>query len=309
MISLYAILGYNTFKGMGYSMRYTNDFKDYELLDCGDFEKLERYKDVTLLRPEPSALWLPSKPWPSVDGHFIREKGQSKWHFNRKLPDSWTINYKSLTFKVSPTDFKHTGLFPEQAVNWNWLHKIISDCDEEVSVLNLFGYTGAATMVCAQAGAVEVVHVDALKSVVNWAKENAQLSGLNEHMIRYIVDDVMKFVQREKRRGRKYHGIIMDPPSFGRGPKGEQWKIEQQLMPLLEACLDILVNKPLFLLINTYTTALSAPIIHNIMTSTVMKRLGHGVIDCDDIGIPVTDSDLVLPCGVSARWARDQHSL
>lgn len=286
-------------------IKTVNDFFDYQLLDCGQKEKLEKWGSITLRRPDPTAIWEMTQPalWKQVDGHYHRSnKGGGQWEFFKKLPDFWTIQYHELCFKVSPTDFKHTGLFPEQAVNWNWMQDLIRKSNRhDIKVLNLFAYTGGATLACSAAGAAEVVHVDAAKHMVNWAKENAQLSHLDKNKIRYIVDDCLKFVQREKRRGNHYDAIIMDPPSYGRGPNKELWKIEDHLVPLLEECIELLSDNPLFFLLNSYTTSLSPQIIHNVLQSTLASKFKSGQIDVSEIGLPVKNSTLVLPCGVSGR--------
>lgn len=287
-------------------IKTVNDFVDYQLLDCGQKEKLETWKNIKLRRPDPIAIWDFNQPslWKKVDGHYHRSnKGGGNWDFFKKLPEYWTINYRHYTFKVSPTDFKHTGLFPEQAVNWNWMHDLISKSNrKDLKVLNLFAYTGGATLACSSAGASEVVHVDAAKHMVSWAKENAQLSKLTDNKIRFIVDDCLKFVLREQRRGNKYDAIIMDPPSYGRGPNKELWKIEDHLIELIEACLQILSDKPLFFLINSYTTTFSPQTISNILQSTLIKKYPKGHLDVSEIGIPVVDSEMILPCGVSGRF-------
>ena len=240
-------------------------WEDYECIDAGNGEKLERWKDIILRRPDPLALWPIAEEsglWLQPHARYHRSaKGGGHWEYLKQLPESWNVRYRQLCFKVSPTGFKHTGLFPEQAANWDFMMEKIAGADREIRVLNLFAYTGGATMACAAAGAQEVVHVDAAKGMVQWAKENMVLSHLEDRRIRFIVDDVLKFVAREKRRGRTYHAIIMDPPSYGRGPKGEIWKIEEQLYPLVSACLDILDPHPLFFLINSYTTGFPASVL------------------------------------------------
>ena len=279
---------------------------DYECIDAGNQEKLERWQDIILVRPDPQAIWDrdTSEPlWKKPHGHYRRSKqGGGHWDFKTKVPEFWTISYKDLVFKVSPTNFKHTGLFPEQAVNWDWMIDKISQANREIRVLNLFAYTGGATMACAYGGASEVVHVDAAKGMVNWAKENMQLSNLQDKKIRFIVDDVLKFVNREKRRGHTYHAIIMDPPSYGRGPNNEMWKIEEQLPELINACLDILDDEPLFFLINSYTTGFSALALENILTMTIGKKF-KGTIETGEIALPIR-SKLLLPCGIYGRFFR-----
>lgn len=286
-----------------------SEWKDYECLDTGNGEKLERWKDVVLRRPDPLILW-PQRDkalWRSVDAHYHRSKsGGGSWEFKRKLKEQWTISYKHLNFKVSPTGFKHTGLFPEQAANWDFMMDKIQNADREIRVLNLFAYTGGATMACASAGAAEVVHVDASKGMVQWAKENMELSNLQDKKIRFIVDDVLKFVAREKRRGRTYHAIIMDPPSYGRGPNKEVWKIEEQLFPLIEACLDILDDDPLFFLVNSYTTGFPASVISNILNETVLQKHKDGKVVSGEIGLPITSSKLILPCGIYGKWESNE---
>lgn len=287
-------------------IKTVNDFKDYQLIDSGNKEKLELWKNVKLRRPDPTAIWHPIQPqlWNKVDGYYHRSnKGGGQWEFFKKLPEFWTIQYRELTFKVSPTNFKHTGLFPEQAVNWNWMADLIKKSQrKDIKVLNLFAYTGGATLACAQAGAAEVVHVDAAKHMVNWAKENAQLSHLEDRKIRFIVDDCLKFVQREQRRGNVYDAIIMDPPSYGRGPNKEMWKIEDHLIELITESMKILKSQPLFFLLNSYTTTFSPQTIHNILQTTLLKQFPQGVLDVSEIGLPIENTQLILPCGVSGRY-------
>ncbi|MDD6467939.1 MAG: class I SAM-dependent methyltransferase [Erysipelotrichaceae bacterium] len=283
-----------------------SDWHDYECIDAGQQEKLERWGNVILRRPDPQAAWHKDpkeRLWDHPDAHYHRsKKGGGNWEFHKKLPEYWTIQYKDLTFKVSPTGFKHTGLFPEQAVNWDWMSQKIKSADREIRVLNLFAYTGGATMACSSAGAKEVVHVDASKGMVHWAKENMELSHLQDHTIRFIVDDVLKFVQREKRRNHTYHAIVMDPPSYGRGPNGEMWKLEDQLPELISACIDILDEKPLFFLINAYTTGFSSITLENILKTTIQKKYPAGKVEAGEIGLPVTHNDLVLPCGIYGKF-------
>lgn len=284
-------------------------WEDYECIDAGNGEKLERWKDIILRRPDPLALWPIAEEsglWLQPHARYHRSaKGGGHWEYLKQLPESWNVRYRQLCFKVSPTGFKHTGLFPEQAANWDFMMEKIAGADREIRVLNLFAYTGGATMACAAAGAQEVVHVDAAKGMVQWAKENMVLSHLEDHRIRFIVDDVLKFVAREKRRGRTYHAIIMDPPSYGRGPKGEIWKIEEQLYPLVSACLDILDPHPLFFLINSYTTGFPASVLRNILSSTVLRRHPAGKVEAGEIGLPISASDMILPCGIYGRWIEE----
>lgn len=282
----------------------SDNFTDYELLDAGDKEKLENWKGVILRRPDPMAIWPKTKPelWDNVDGVYHRSnKGGGSWQFNKKLPESWTVNYRELTFKVSPTNFKHTGLFPEQAANWDLIYSLISG-KKDIKVLNLFGYTGAASMVASYAGASEVVHVDASKGINEWAKHNMNLCKLNDHTIRFIADDALKFTAREIRRGRKYDGIIMDPPSYGRGPDNELFKFEEKINPLIENCLQLLSDKPLFFIINTYTTGYSPMAMYNTLKKHLDDKGLSGKIEVDEIGIKVKDSDYVLPCGQTSRF-------
>ncbi|WP_020616592.1 class I SAM-dependent methyltransferase [Paenibacillus daejeonensis] len=290
-------------------MYIANQWTDYELLDTGGGEKLERWGDIILRRPDPQIIWPLAKesaPWKQADGHYHRSSaGGGQWSFRKQLPESWTISYGPLRFRIQPTNFKHTGLFPEQAVNWSWMMEKIRQAGRPIRVLNLFAYTGGATAAAAAAGA-EVCHVDAAKGMVQWAKDNARLSGLADKPVRYITDDVFKFVQKEQRRGRQYDAIIMDPPSYGRGPNGETWKLEQNLYPFLESCMSILSPNPLFILINSYTTGLSPSVLHNLLHMTVSRQHG-GEIHCGEIGLPITHSGLHLPCGILGRWeAKDR---
>jgi 23S rRNA (cytosine1962-C5)-methyltransferase len=280
------------------------DWADYELIDAGNGEKLERWGHVVLRRPDPLAMWPlanETDAWRKPHAHYHRSSsGGGQWDIKQKMPEKWTIGYRSLKFHIKPTGFKHTGLFPEQAINWAWMMDKIQNAGRPIKVLNLFGYTGGATLACAAAGA-EVCHVDASKGVVQWCKENAELSGLQDHSIRYITDDVFKFVQREKKRGKTYDAIIMDPPSYGRGPNGETWKLETDLFPFVEYCNSILSDKPLFVLINSYTTGLSPTVLHNIMSLTLKPRYG-GTITSGEIGLPMTLTGLHLPAGILGRW-------
>ncbi|MFC5699971.1 class I SAM-dependent methyltransferase [Cohnella faecalis] len=289
-------------------MRMARDWKDYELLDTGNGEKLERWGDVILRRPDPQIIWpiaSESGAWKQADGHYHRSSsGGGQWTFRKTLPERWSISYGPLRFHIKPTSFKHTGLFPEQAVNWSWMMDKIRSANRPISVLNLFAYTGGATVASAAAGA-DVCHVDASKGMVQWAKENAQLSGLADASVRYITDDVFKFVQREQRRGRKYDAIIMDPPSYGRGPNGEMWKLEENLFPFLQSCTEILSDNPLFILVNSYTTGLSPTVLNNLLDMAIGRKFG-GKSDCGEIGLPITKSGLTLPCGIYGRWESDR---
>lgn len=284
-------------------IKLATNWKDYELLDSGNGEKLERWKDIILRRPDPQAVWETNyKGWDKADAIYHRNKsGGGHWEFKKKLPEFWSINYKNLTFKVSPTGFKHTGIFPEQAVNWDWMMEKIEEENREIRILNLFGYTGCASMACSIAGAKEVVHVDASKGIINWAKENMDLCNLNNNTIRFIIDDALKFVQREKRRGRTYHGILMDPPSYGRGPNNEMWKLENQINDLIKSCVEILDEKPIFFLVNSYTTGFSSTVLSNILK----QHFKEGKIEAGEIGIPVKNNNLILPCGIYGKWTND----
>ena len=285
-------------------MWIADQWKDYEVLDTSGGEKLERWGDYLLVRPDPQVIWNTPKDlpgWRKMNGHYYRSsKGGGEWEFFN-LPKQWEIAYKDLRFNLKPFSFKHTGLFPEQAVNWDWFSDKIKNAGRPVKVLNLFAYTGGATLAAAAAGAA-VTHVDASKGLVNWAKENAKSSGLEAAPIRWLVDDCMKFVEREIRRGNHYDGIIMDPPSYGRGPKGEIWKIEDSIYDFIKLCTQILSDTPLFFLVNSYTTGL-APAVLTYMLSTELKRFG-GHVDSQEIGLPVTKTGLVLPCGASGRWEK-----
>ena len=289
-------------------MYLASNWRDYEVLDCGGGEKLERWQDVILRRPDPQAIWPQQNPdlWAQADAWYHRsERGGGEWEFFRRLPERWTVRYGALSFYVRPTGFKHTGVFPEQAVNWDWMDGLVRGGVAQgrpVRVLNLFAYTGGATMACACAGA-QVCHVDAAKGMVQWARENRDLCGLPEERTRWIIDDALKFVQREKRRGSLYDGILMDPPSYGRGPGGEIWKLENELYGLVEACAGALTERPLFFLINSYTTGLQASVLKNMIDMTVGKRYG-GRSEADEVGLPVTAGG-VLPCGASGRWQAD----
>ena len=281
-------------------------WEDYECIDAGNGEKLERWKDIILRRPDPLALWPIAEEsglWLQPHARYHRSaKGGGHWEYLKQLPESWNVRYRQLCFKVSPTGFKHTGLFPEQAANWDFMMEKIAGADREIRVLNLFAYTGGATMACAAAGAQEVVHVDAAKGMVQWAKENMVLSHLEDRHIRFIVDDVLKFVAREKRRGRTYHAIIMDPPSYGRGPKGEIWKIEDSIHPFIRLAAKLLSPDPLFFLVNSYTTGLAPAVLTYMISLALRDRGGHA--EASEIGLPVASTGLVLPCGASGRWEK-----
>ncbi|MBQ1208331.1 MAG: class I SAM-dependent methyltransferase [Lachnospiraceae bacterium] len=283
-------------------MWIAENWKDYEVIDCTDGEKLERWGDYLLVRPDPQVIWTTPKNhkgWKKMNGHYHRSnKGGGEWEFFG-LPEQWSISYNSLTFNLKPFSFKHTGLFPEQAANWDWFSDLIKKADRPVKVLNLFAYTGGATLAAAAAGA-SVTHVDASKGMVGWAKENAVSSGLGDAPIRWIVDDCVKFVEREIRRGNHYDGIIMDPPSYGRGPKGEVWKIETSIYPLIQLCSQLMSDKPLFFLINSYTTGLQPAVLNYMISTAILPKTG-GVVTADEIGLPVSGNGLVLPCGASGR--------
>lgn len=285
-------------------MWINNDWKDYAVLAAGDGMKLERWKDVVLLRPDPQAIWpMDERMLKNTDVHAAYRRsstGGGEWQFYKKLPPAWSMRYKNLAFTVRPTGFKHTGLFPEQAANWDFAADRIAAAKHPVTVLNLFAYTGAATLACAAAGA-KVVHVDAAKGMVAWAKENAKLSGLEKAPIRYIVDDCLAFVAREQRRGNRYQGIIMDPPSYGRGPTGQIWKVEEDLYTLALECSKLLADDALFMIVNSYTTGLSAPVLENILTLTAAHRR-TGRVSAQPLALPIQNSKLVLPCGVTGRW-------
>ena len=282
--------------------RISTEWKDYECIDAGNGEKLERWGSIILRRPDPQAIWNVDKNnWKSDAFYHRSNKGGGYWEYKNKFKDKWAITYKNLTFKVSPTGFKHTGIFPEQATNWDFMIEKINRCQKKVKVLNLFAYTGGATMACSYAGA-DVVHVDASKGMIEWAKENMKLSHLENNSIRFIVDDCLKFVEREYRRGNKYDAIIMDPPSYGRGPNKEVWKFEDNIYALINACIKILSDKPLFFLINSYTTGISSIVLENILKSTLLPLYPNGTVDAGEIGLPITKNNLILPCGIYGRY-------
>lgn len=284
-------------------MWLTDAWKDYEVLDTSGGEKLERWGKYVLVRPDPQVIWNTPKDdplWRKYDARYARSStGGGKWA-NLRLPEHWQVKYRELTFNVKPMNFKHTGVFPEQAANWDFIMETIRGAGRPINALNLFAYTGGATLACAAAGA-SVCHVDAAKGMVAWAKENAKSSGLEDRPIRWIVDDCAKFVEREIRRGRRYDAIIMDPPSYGRGPSGEIWKLEENLWPFVQLVSQVLSDKPLFVIINSYTTGLAPSVVGYIMDSIFTKRFG-GHSECGELGLPVKDSGLILPCGSTGRW-------
>ena len=283
-------------------MELANNWKDYQILDMANGEKLEKWGNITLVRPDPQIIWksksYPEK-WKVADAIYHRsESGGGGWKYSKKIPQNWQVKYKDLTFNIKPMGFKHTGLFPEQAVNWDWMINKIKSSKREIKVLNLFAYTGGATVACLSAGA-SVCHVDSSKGMVSWAKENVISSGLQEKKVRYIVDDVVKFVSREIRRGNTYDAIIMDPPSYGRGTNGEVWKFEENICDLVELCSKVLSDNPLFFLINSYTTGISSMVLENILKLNIKKK---GKYSNGEIGLPMQESSLILPCGIYGRW-------
>ena len=287
-------------------MNLANNWKDYEILDMADGQKLERWGNVILSRPDPQIVWKQKsflEKWKQVNAIYHRSKtGGGAWEYKKQMPKEWQIKYKDLVFNIKPMGFKHTGLFPEQAVNWDWMMNKIKSEKREIKVLNLFAYTGGATVACLSAGA-SCTHVDSSKGMVAWAKENVISSGLQEKHVRYIVDDVVKFVNREIRRENKYDAIIMDPPSYGRGANGEVWQFENNIYDLVELCTNVLSDNPLFMLINSYTTGISSTVLANILNLTVSKKY-KGQVDSGEIGLPMTDSKLILPCGIYGRWTK-----
>lgn len=290
-------------------MRLASEWKDYKILDMADGQKLERWGEVVLSRPDPQIIWksksFPSK-WKEINAEYHRSKtGGGAWEFKKKMPKQWQVKYKNLIFNIKPMGFKHTGLFPEQAVNWDWMiDKIKKEKKDkkEIKVLNLFAYTGGATVACLSAGA-SVCHVDSSKGMTTWAKENVISSGLQDRPVRFIIDDVVKFVNREIRRGNKYDAIIMDPPSYGRGAKGEVWQFENNIYDLVELCSNVLSDDPLFFLINSYTTGISSQVLKNILNMVIDKKY-RGEIDAGEIGLPMENSKLILPCGIYGRWEK-----
>lgn len=287
-------------------MRVSNSWKDYELIDCSDGERLERWGDIILIRPDPQIIWSTGKKnplWRKAHARYHRSnKGGGSWEMYKKVPDSWSINFKNLVFNIKPMGFKHTGVFPEQAVNWEWMQNKIKEENRPLKILNLFGYTGCATLACMEAGA-SVCHVDASKGMVTWAKENAVSSKLADKPVRWLVDDCVKFVQREVRRGNKYDGIVMDPPSYGRGPNGEVWKIEEKLYSLIELCIQVLTDNPTFFILNSYTTGLSPAVMEYLLNVQLKSKFG-GKVSSDEIGLRVTETNLSLPCGSTVIWEK-----
>jgi 23S rRNA (cytosine1962-C5)-methyltransferase len=286
-------------------MLISNEWKEYEILDMANGEKLERWGEYILIRPDPQIIWnekLNPDLWKKAHAHYHRSKtGGGEWEYKKKMPDSWQVKYKELTFNLKPMGFKHTGLFPEQAINWDFMINKIKDSKrKDVKVLNLFAYTGGATVACSYAGA-SVCHVDSSKGMTAWAKENIESSGLSNKPVRFIIDDVIKFVQREIRRGNKYDAIIMDPPSYGRGASGEVWNIEDNLYHLVKLCSELLSDDPLFFLINSYTTGLSPTILSNILELTINHK---GYVSNGEVGLAMKDSNLILPCGIYGRWEK-----
>ena len=292
-------------------MKIANEWKDYKILDMADGQKLERWGNVVLSRPDPQIIWknksFPNK-WKEINAVYKRSKtGGGAWDFKKKIPKQWQVKYKNLIFNIKPMGFKHTGLFPEQAVNWDWMISKIKNEKRDIKVLNLFAYTGGATVACLSAGA-SVCHVDSSRGMVSWAKENVVSSGLQDRPVRYIVDDVVKFVQREIRRGNKYDAIIMDPPSYGRGANGEVWKFEENLPILIELCMQVLSDNPLFFLINSYTTGTSSMVLENLLKMNMRKKYGkkaqNGIFENGEVGLPMTNSDFILPCGIYSKWVK-----
>ena len=286
-------------------MNIASEWKDYEIIDMANGEKLERWGNIKLIRPDPQIIWknksFPNE-WKNANARYNRSNtGGGAWEYKKRLPESWQVKYKNLTFNIKPMGFKHTGLFPEQAVNWDWMINKIKQSKRNIKVLNLFAYTGGATVACLSAGA-SVCHVDSSKGMTTWAKENVESSGLRERPVRFIIDDVVKFVQREIRRGNKYDAIVMDPPSYGRGKNGEVWQFENNIADLVELCMQVLSDDPLFFLINSYTTGISSRVLANLLELNMKKYKGK--ITSGEIGLPMKNSNLVLPCGIYGRWEK-----
>ena len=286
-------------------MEIARDWKDYEILDMANGEKLEVWKNVCLIRPDPQIIWQDKtypELWKTAHARYHRSNsGGGGWEMGKKIPQNWRVHYKELTFNIKPMGFKHTGLFPEQAVNWDWMIQKIKQENRPIKVLNLFAYTGGATVACLSAGA-SVCHVDSSKGMTDWAKENVKSSGLSDKPVRFLIDDVVKFVQREIRRGNQYDAIIMDPPSYGRGKNGEVWQFENQIANLVELCEKVLSDNPLFFLINSYTTGISSKVLENILRLKLKRNKGK--ITSGEVGLPMKNSDLVLPCGIFGRWEK-----
>ena len=285
-------------------MEVANNWKDYEIIDMSNGEKLERWSNVTLIRPDPQIIWKEKthkEEWKKADAIYSRSNsGGGEWHYKNKIPKEWQVHYKNLTFNIKPMGFKHTGLFPEQAVNWDWMINKIQNADREIKVLNLFAYTGGATVACLSAGA-SVCHIDSSKGMCEFAKENVIVSGLQDRKVRFLVDDVVKFVNREIRRGNKYDAIVMDPPSYGRGKNGEVWKFEDNISELKKLCMQVLSKKPLFFLINSYTTGISSQVLENILRINIESKI-KGKFSNGEIGLPMKNSKMILPCGIYGRW-------
>ena len=286
-------------------MNIANEWKDYEIIDMANGEKLERWGNIKLIRPDPQIIWknksFPNE-WKNANAKYNRSNtGGGAWEYKKRLPESWQVKYKKLTFNIKPMGFKHTGLFPEQAVNWDWMINKIQQSKRNIKVLNLFAYTGGATVACLSAGA-SVCHVDSSKGMTTWAKENVESSGLREKPVRFIIDDVVKFVQREIRRGNKYDAIVMDPPSYGRGKNGEVWQFENNIADLVELCMQVLSDDPLFFLINSYTTGISSRVLANLLELNMKNHKGK--ITSGEIGLPMKNSNLVLPCGIYGIWEK-----
>ena len=286
-------------------MNIANEWKDYEIIDMANGEKLERWGNIKLIRPDPQIIWknksFPNE-WKNANARYNRSNtGGGTWEYKKRLPESWQVKYKNLTFNIKPMGFKHTGLFPEQAVNWDWMINKIQQSKRNIKVLNLFAYTGGATVACLSTGA-SVCHVDSSKGMTTWAKENVESSGLRERPVRFIIDDVVKFVQREIRRGNKYDAIVMDPPSYGRGKNGEVWQFENNIADLVELCMQVLSDDPLFFLINSYTTGISSRVLANLLELNMKNHKGK--ITSGEIGLPMKNSNLVLPCGIYGRWEK-----
>ena len=290
-------------------MKLVENFNDYEIIDASLGMKYERWGKYYLLRPDPQVLWdngdFLEKYKNKIDAVYYRSnKGGGHWENLRSIPSSWKINYKSLTFNIKQMGFKHTGLFPEQSINWDYMINKIENSNRDIKVLNLFAYTGGATVACLKAGA-SVVHVDSSRGMVDWCKENVTSSGFQDRSVRYLVDDVVKFVKREIRRGNKYDAIIMDPPSYGRGANGEVWNFEKDLEPLIKLCVELLSDNPLFFQINSYTTGISATVLENILNINIKNKY-NGVVSSDEVGIKITNNDLILPCGIYGRWESNE---